>query len=253
MRLLPTLVLAALLAGCYDSSFEEPDNDPPAQAATTTIGALRLLYAGTTFRIDTDVVVTGRVTSSDRAGNFYRSICIESDQAALEVMAGIDQLYNDFPIGTSVTIRLKGLAVGESRSVLQAGRMPAPGSGYTTDYLGSRAAVGAVLLRNGEAVQPPIPKSLTIEKLTPAQCGTLVRISGLRYTPEELTQSSWAGYKRFTDSHNAAIYTYVRTYASFAAEDVPTGEVSLTGILQYDATGDGRYLLKIRDESDCLH
>ena len=52
------------------------------------------------------------------------------------------------------------------------------------------------------------------------------------------------------DSDNT-VYTYVRPYARFADADVPAGTVSLTGILQYDAAGDGRYILKPRDESDC--
>jgi len=50
-----------------------------------------------------------------------------------------------------------------------------------------------------------------------------------------------------------AVYTYVRRYARFADAEVPAGTVSLTGILQYDAAGDGRYILKLRDENDCTH
>ena len=53
------------------------------------------------------------------------------------------------------------------------------------------------------------------------------------------------------DSDGNIVYTYVRPYARFADADVPAGTVSLTGILQYDAAGDGRYILKPRDESDC--
>ena len=40
-------------------------------------------------------------------------------------MAGIDHLHNDFPPGSRVTLRLKGLALGESRGILQVGRKPA--------------------------------------------------------------------------------------------------------------------------------
>lgn len=50
------------------------------------------------------------------------------------------------------------------------------------------------------------------------------------------------------------IYTYVRNYAGFAGEEVPAGKsCSLTGILQYDDAGKGRYLLKLRDENDCMY
>lgn len=218
-------VAALLLTGCYDSRFGEPDDDGEGKPATETIAALRDRYAGTPFTVTGDIVVTGRVASCDRAENFYRTLCICDAEAGLEVMAGIDHLHNDFPVGSRVTLSLRGLAVAESRGVLQAGRPPAAGSGYATDYIGSRAALGAVL----------------------------VRIDGVRYTPEDLSAATWAGYKRFTDADGNAVYTYVRRYARFADAEVPAGTVSLTGILQYDAAGDGRYILKLRDENDCTH
>ena len=218
---------ALLTAGCYDSRFGEPDGNAPEEPATETIAALRARYAGTPFTVTGDIVVAGTVTTSDRAENFYRTLCIEKDEAAVEVMAGIDHLHNDFPTGCHVTLRLKGLTVAESRGVLQIGRPPAAGSGYATDYIGSQPALAAVLARNGENLHSPTPALRRIPELTPALCGTLVRID------------------------DNTVYTYVRTYARFADTDVPVGTVSLTGILQYNAAGDGRYILKLRDESDC--
>ena len=222
MRRLPLLCAFLLLTGCYDSRFGERSGGEEPEPATATIAQLRQLYAGTTFVIATDVVVSGRVNTSDAEENFYRTFCVEEDGAGLEVMAGIDQLHNDFPPGSRVTLRLKGLALAASRT--------------------------------GEAPQPIAPALLTIAELTPKRCGTLVRIDGLSYTPEDLTPGTWAGYKRFTDAGGAEIYTYVRNYAGFAGEEVPAGKsCSLTGILQYDDAGKGRYLLKLRDENDCMY
>lgn len=115
MRRLPLLCAFLLLTGCYDSRFGERSGGEEPEPATATIAQLRQLYAGTTFVIATDVVVSGRVNTSDAEENFYRTFCVEEDGAGLEVMAGIDQLHNDFPPGSRVTLRLKGLALGESR------------------------------------------------------------------------------------------------------------------------------------------
>ena len=219
MRRLPLLCAFLLLTGCYDSRFGERSGGEEPEPATATIAQLRQLYAGTTFVIATDVVVSGRVNTSDAEENFYRTFCVEEDGAGLEVMAGIDHLHNDFPPGSRITLRLKGLALGESRGILQVGRKPAAGSGFATDYLGSKAALDAAVSRTGEAPQPVAPALLTIAELTPKRCGTLVRIDGLSYTPEDLTPGTWAGYKRFTDAGGAEIYTYVRNYAGFAGED----------------------------------
>lgn len=176
-------VAALLLTGCYDSRFGEPDDDGEGKPATETIAALRDRYAGTPFTVTGDIVVTGRVASCDRAENFYRTLCICDAEAGLEVMAGIDHLHNGFPIGSRVTLSLRGLAIAESRGVLQAGRPPAAGSGYATDYIGSRAALGSVLVRSGEALAAPSPAPLAIPALTESRCGTLVRIDGVRYPP----------------------------------------------------------------------
>lgn len=253
MRRLPLFCAVMLLAGCYDSRFGQPGAGTPPEPVTTTIRELRAKYAGTPFQVTGDIVVSGRVNSSDLGGNFYRTLCIEEDGAGMEVMAGIDQLHNDFPEGCRVTLRLKGLMLGESRGVLQAGRKPAAGSGFVTDYIGSKPALDAALTRHGEQSEPMPPTLLAIPELTSERCGTLVRLEALRYTPEDLTPGTWSGYKRFTDAGGAEIYTYVRDYARFAGDEVPTGPCTLTGILQYDAAGEGRYLLKMRDENDCLH
>ena len=130
---------------------------PVVMPATETIAALRARYAGTPVTVTGDIVVAGTVTTSDRAENFYRTLCICDAEAGLEVMAGIDHLHNDLPIGSRVTLSLRGLTVAQSRGVLQAGRPPAAGSGYATDYIGSRAALGVVRVRSGEALAAPSP------------------------------------------------------------------------------------------------
>ncbi len=239
---------ALLLSGCYDSSFGERHEETTPPPATTTIGELRARFEGTTVAVESETTVCGRVTTSDRSGNFYRTLCIESDGAGLEIMAGLDHLHNDYPEGCLLTVRLQGWALGESRGVLQAGRLPSASDGYPTDYIASRPAVARTIIRHDTPPQPSAPTVRTIGELTPALCGTLVRIERVRYAPDGLAEGTWAGNKRFTDQEGAAVYTYVRPYADFAGNEVPAGPCSLTGILQHDG---GRYLLKLRDETDC--
>lgn len=242
----------ACMTACYDSGFGAPGESENAEPVSETIANIKNSFLGVPFAVSSDISVRGTVTSSDAAENFYRTICIEEENAALEIMAGIDQLHNDFPIGCRVTLRLQGLTLAESRGVLQVGNPPEPGSGYDTDYIGSKAALDKVLLRDSETLQPIVPAPMTIPELTTKRCGTLVRIDRLRYLPEEITAAAWAGYKQFSDEAGNSIYTYVRNYAAFAREEVPVEEVSLVGILQYDEAGEGRYILKLRDENDCI-
>ncbi len=245
------LLLLLFLGGCHDTSFDGPQPDSGNEAATATIAELHHRFVKDPFVITGNLIVKGVVTTSDRADNFYRTLCIEADGAALEFMAGIDHLHNDYPLGAQVTLRLRDLTLGKSRGVLQVGYAAEAGSNYPTSYLGSPAAVATHLSRDGEILTKPFPAVCTIGELTPARCGALVRIEALRYTPEELADGSWSGYSRFCDLAGRSVYTYVRDYADFADEEVPAGVCSLTGILQYDASGEGRFILKLRDSDDC--
>lgn len=242
---------AALLAGGCDGPFDEPSPERETPIPTTTIAELSRLCTGDPVTIRSDIVVAGRVTTSDRAGNFYRSLVIEADGAALEIMAGLDALHNDYPVGTMLTLRLEELALGRRLGVLQAGRPAAAGSSYPTDYIGSQAALDRWLFRGAGAPEPVEPLQRSLGELQRSDCGRLVRIDGLRFTPEQIDESCWAGYRRFVDASGAELYTYVRSYADFADAEVPVGRCSLTGILQYDDTGTGRFLIKLRDETDC--
>lgn len=246
----PALLAATLLlAACYDSSFGEREYSDLPPAATTTIAEVHRLFTGDAVVVESDIAVSGVVTTSDAAGNFHRTLCIEEAGAAIEITAGLDHLHNDYPAGCRATLLLKGLALGRHYGVLQAGAPAAAGSGYPTGWLGSPAAVGMCLIRHGEESQLLRPALLTIGELSPAMCGTLIRIEGLRYAPESLSQGTWAGYKRFADEAGSVVYTYVRTGAAFADEEVPTGVRTLTGILQYDAPN--RFIIKLRDANDC--
>lgn len=255
VRALLAGVAAAVAAGCYDSGFGEPEPGGEEGTVSESLAGVRQLYAGKPFVVEGEIVVAGTVTSSDRAGNFYRTLCIEEEQSAIEIMAGIDGLHNDYPPGCRVTLRLKGLTLAESRGVLQAGNAPEPGSGFETDYIGSRAALDRVLSRNSEALQPVTPAVCTIPALTIERCGTLVRIDHLRAVPDAAEEEDlllWNGYRTFVDPAGNRICSYVRSYASFAGKEIPPGNVSLVGILQYDDSGEGRFLLKLRDENDCI-
>ena len=103
-------------------------------------------------------------------------------------------------------------------------------------------------MREAEPLRPPAAALCTIGELRPTMCGTLVRIEGVHYAPQEPVPGTWAGDNRFADDAGNEIRTYVRPYARFADYDIPAGRCALTGILQHDGN---RYLLKLRDETDC--
>lgn len=245
------LALLLLAGGCYDSHFGESGEKPGEEMANTSLAGLRELFTGESEVIEGDIRVRGTVTTSDRAGNFYRTLCIEEQEAALEVMVGLDHLHNDYPPGSRLIVRLRGLTLGCQHGILQVGSRAEPGSGYATGYLGSKPAADAAIVRL-EGTRPVEAADMGIAELTPARCGTLVRVEGLLLQSDSQAPVAWAGYHLFADASGNLIRTYVRPYADFASGEIPAGRVALTGILQLDGSSSDRYMLKLRDEEDCL-
>lgn len=244
------LLILFCCTGCYDSSFDERSTPSDAPSPTTTIAALHALHQGEITPIEGEVIVEGRVTANTHGGNFYHSLLLEQEGAAVEVLVGLDALHNDFPVGTWVVLSAKGLAVDRFYGILQIGVPPLFAGDPTLGYLASKPTVDQHLYRTDRPVELPTPQRYTLDQLTPTMAGRLIRIEGLQHTPDTPTESGWSGYRRFTDSANRPLYTYVRSYADFADKELPMGRCTLVGILQYDAAGEGRFILKPRNEQD---
>lgn len=247
-------IFAWTVSGCYDNAGTPPPSDGSALLPNLSIADLVVQCGDHPYRIVQDIVIAGCVTSTDKSGNFYRSVILQDGEAAVELMAGLSDLYRIYPPGYRVSIQLRGLAICRRYGVVQVGQMPSAGD-YAVEYIGSRALLDHSVERGPIGV-PPEPRTLSIPALTPDRCGTLVRIENLTLMPpeEDSTERSWKGYRQFTDTEGNTITTYTSDFARYADAEIPIGAVSLMGILQYGnagATGKS-YMIKMRDENDCL-
>lgn len=238
-----------------------------------SLSALRELWGGESFEVEEPLVVGGVVTSSDLAGNFYRTFTIEDETGAAEIMAGLYNLYNCYPVGCRLCVKLEGCGVGVERGVVQIGLMPETYSNYAADYFYSKVLLDGHIVRSGEMVEL-LPTKVECKDLTEKMCGQLMRIEGLQLLPEledenkdeadveegveegveEPTIVTWEGYRAFADSAGRVVYIYTSQYATFAAEPVPTEPCDITGILQRGTIAgvEGEcFILKMRSEDDC--
>lgn len=258
MRKLAAILIVILLVGCYNSA-DKPSIISELPTATTTIARLHDVVGSGGVTLDKGIVVHGRVVSSDVDDNFYRTLVVESDGRAVEIMMGMNGLDALYPVGLEVALRLGGCYVDYGYGVLQVGRRGT--GGYAVDYLASREAMDRVVVR-GTDVEAVSPRDVTIAELDKRMCGTLVRIAGLSLVAaesvdedcgESLDDARWSGYTLFKDNHGDSIALYTRDYARFAQERVPCGEVAITGIMQWGKYDGGKecFQLKMRYEEDC--
>jgi hypothetical protein len=272
-RYILIICAAVLLCGCYNST-RLPDDADLGLNPNMPIAELRDLWRGKTLTIDEEYIIGGRVTSSDVAGNFYQTFTITDGERAAEIMAGMRDLHNSYPLGCYVSVLLDGCAVGVERGVLQIGLIPASYSSYAVDYFYSRAVIDKYVVRRDDVAEVSA-RTLNFEGLDESLCGMLVRIEGVRYLPEvsevsevpetpetpkapeipETEPAIWSGYRAFVDAEGNRIYTYTSDYANFATEEVPTVTCDITGILQYGKVGgvSGEcFILKMRSKDDCV-
>lgn len=256
------IAVMLVVSSCYNTS-TPPIIEPELPKANTTIASLRaMVIEGERRVIEQELVVVGRVTSSDADNNFYRSMTVEDNSGGMEILMGIDKLHTTYPEGLRIALRLKGCALGYGYGTLQLGHMAESYDNYDIDYLGSKVDIDNVVVRSND-VEPIIPQRHTIAELHKGMCGRLVTIDNLRLVAstsidtlnsETLANAKWQGYALFCDEESDTIVVYTRSYASFANKSIPLDKTSLSGIVQYGKYAGGRsyYQLKMRHEEDCI-
>ena len=258
VKIFSLIVVAVTLSCCYDSfdgAGELSEQDVPIQ--NITICELSEQLETELFSIYSDYIVQGYVTSTDRYSNFYKSFVIQNNGYALEIMEGLYDSYVRHDVGALVVVKLQGLALTRDGGVMQAGLESMEGSYYTLDYLSLESIIDKHIF-NSYTYSEVEPLSVSIEGLDAVECGRLVHIEELQHIPADEAQQpyTWSGYQEFQDATGASIYCSTSSYANFALVEIPSGTVSLCGILQYDSiygiSGGEQYIIKMRSAEDCV-
>ncbi|HMQ47898.1 MAG TPA: DUF5689 domain-containing protein [Saprospiraceae bacterium] len=247
------LGLSFVVTSCVDLEFDEPpvEGIDPNITANATIADLKNIYLpGQLTVIEEDLVVKGIVVADDRSGNFYRNFIFQDETAGIEILINLTDAYNFFPIGRELYIDCKGLVLGEYNGIIQLG-----GYIYTEDggsQLGDIIDYNTRIAR-GQIVGEPEPKVKTINELRADDISTLVRLENVEFLCEEvnLPFSDPIGRttlnRTLTDCDGNTIVLRSSGFADFAADLIPQGNGSVTGI--YSVFGDTKqfYIRELED------
>ena len=174
------------------------------------------------WEVTEDLWVKGRITTSDRSGNFYKSFYIQDDAngPGIEIKVGRTSLHNDYKVGQMVYISLDGLAVGEygfkdgKYGTIQIGLKDPKQSKYSTSYIEHQYIIDSHIFRGDisdiQAISPRKISSLpgkTDCQATSTSVGALVTISGLKYANESFTLVYLNGNESNEDSKNRIFLT----------------------------------------------
>ena len=265
------LVMGLGLTSCMDDDWKAPSGDTPAYGNNTlqekkviSIEDLKKNYGITkdmindTVRIDDGIQIKGVVTGNDAEGNIYNEIALQDETGGILVCIAQGGLCGQMQVGQEVLIDLGGLYIGAYRSQPQIGvpYTSTSASGAKSTYP-SRIARAEWQTRFKLIGKPDatklVAKEFDYESLKGNEtelykyAGCLVKATGVgfakadgktTYAPKSEGASTGYGVMRaFKNMTTGKDYTTnefgVRTscYSDFAAEKLPEGKLTVTGIL----------------------
>lgn len=283
IKYLLMLVLAcSLFTGCMDDDWDTPNaealnkaygNQEIAETNVITIGSLKEKYdsvinASTNYykQITEDVQIKGRVVGNDIGGNIYNEVSIDDGTGAILICISQGGLFSYLPVGQEIVVDLKGLYIGGYGKQAEIG-MPytnAKGNSYVSRM--SRILWNKHFKLTGVAdASKVVAKEFDVSKRTDPDYlnnnnGKLMTIKNVEFTnadgkttfaPSEEKDAANSVNRGLSQNGEpiatSSIVVRTSSYADFAAKQLPTGKLNITGVFtRYRTT----WQILIRDERD---
>lgn len=276
------LITLCGFTGCQDDFDTPPLIVPEATIeANTTIADLKAKYWSDDNNYyktveknedGSDVIISGRVISSDATGNIYKSLVIQDATGAMAFSINQNSLYNTYRIGQEVVVNVTGLGIGKYAGLQQIG-------GYD-EYNGTpQVSFMAYEIFQSVAQLNGLPKDkivyvaegeATPEELTmyckEADMGKLpTSAAGLREWQSQLVifrnvhfedggvlnyaDADANANRNLIDANGNSIIVRNSSYASFKNDLLPAGTGDVMGILSYY---NGSWQILLRSTADCM-
>ena len=251
IKYLSILALTLFTATSCMNEFDEPDFKVPPFGnneigeANYTIADLKAEFASTisgnnVVEITQDIVIEGVVVADDAAGNVYKQIIINDETGAIVIGINDVGLYAMTPIGQRVRIDCKGLKIGGYGKMAQIGSLYNGKVGRMSKsvYQEHVRLIGEPNPMYSELVPEVIDGSYftnenmeNLAKYVRLENVTITEADGTAtWAPEELKNSSNV-VERHIKMGSANLVLRMSTYADFANEAMPTGNLNVNGVL----------------------
>jgi len=185
-------------------------------ASRATISTIRNIFSGTTVNINGNYFITGVVISDRNGANLNsKNVFIQDETAGICVRLSSNHTLN---LGDSVSVIVGGQSLGEFSGLLQVG--------VNTPNV---PLANAAVLATGKSVSPRIATVADIlanMSSTDSWEGSLIKINNATITGG----ATYSGSVQITDP-TGVMTLYTASAATFSGTAVPTGTVSITGIL----------------------
>ena len=254
-----SLLVTVLLIGtsCKKTFDAPPAYIDPNLTANTTIATLKAVHVSGQYEtITDDIIISGIIVADDKSGNFYKEIYIQDETGGIAVEVDGTNLYAQLPIGRRIWVKAKGLSLDDYSGMIQLG-VKTYSSGVPT-LNGIPSNLIDTYIGKGTLNNVVVPRLVTPADLNDALLGTLVRLEGMEFSKDDLTNTyaDTSTYKASEDHYihscsGASIDVRSSGYADFAGTPLPSGNGSIIAIYtKYASSFSTTKQLVIRDTTD---
>jgi len=250
---------AGMLTGCVnDDDYSVPtlECNEPALTANKTVQDILNQATATATEYTADDIIEARVVSSDRGGNFFKQMYLNSLDGNIGFVVQVNNadLFTDYGVGRKVYIKLKGLYTQVRSNTLQIGALYQGNVGQIplTDYTKK-------IFRSCDVVdEETLVNQIELSEINDSYIGKLIELQDVQFTDASLNQTYFtasnvdAGGQTLTyitNSEEETITLPFRTgsFAEYAGTPVSFNRGKIRGILtKFNTT----YQFVARYESD---
>jgi len=200
-----------------------------------------------------ELYVQGVVTSSDAEGNYAQKLVFQDDSGAISIVADLSASNELFPIGQKISIQCRGMVLSEIGGVRRlCASVSGEGLQKSAVAIDNRTARSAIFAIDGG--EPVVPQALRLEELDAdarAHEDCLVALQEIFFQTHQLPFANEGGsseqLRTLYDNAGHTVLLSTSDGATMAAEMLPEGKGSVTGILTYP---NGRPVITIRSLED---
>ncbi len=240
--------------GCNKKFDEPPVYQMPDIHPNISIRDLRALHVNGQFEYFTrDYIIEGIVVANDKSDNFYKSIVLQDSTGGITIRLDAYGLYNDYPIGRRVAVKLTDLWMGDYARMIQLG------AGIDNSNPGYPELVALPLpLFNRHLIKKSlnnniVPQHFRLDQLNDSLQSCLITINNVEFSISDTGTTYADAINKLSDNKTIKSCSggsaYIRTsgFAGFAAAKTPRGNGNITAV--YSVFRTDKQLL-IRDTAD---
>ena len=250
IKYLTILALSLFATSCmneFDKPLfsEAPFGNNEIGAATHTIAQLKEEYKSTITgnsvqQITEDIIIEGVVVANDESGNVYKQFIINDATGAMVIGVNDVGLYAMVPKGQRVRIACKDLYIGGYGKMAQIGGLYNGKVGRMNRYIyPQHVRLIGIPDPTQEEMQPTVIDASFFTNENKNTLAKFVRLENVSITEANGTET-WAPEEKKNSSNvvernikmgNTKVVLRMSTYADFANEAIPTGNLNINGVM----------------------